>query len=117
MFANPLWSLLLLALPVALYFFVIRPRLKVNFTDLYADIDTLWGRVWARIYAFRTLVIAALGAVLTAIPDLLVKIAPLDFSWLPQPWAAYVSPVALFAVAVMKAFETTPGQAPPPPGS
>lgn len=118
MFANPLWSLLLLAAPVGLYFFVIRPRLKANFTDLYANVDTMLGRVWARVWAFRTPVIGAIGALMAALPDLLVKIAPIDFSTiLPQPWGLYVGTTVGIIIPIMKAFETTPGQAPPPAGT
>ena len=80
MFANPIWSLLLLAAPVAVYWLIIRPRLKIRFTELYGHIDSFWGRVWARLYAFRTFWIATAGAVITAAPDILVQIAPLDFS-------------------------------------
>lgn len=110
MFANPIWSILLLAAPVAVYWFVIRPRLRIKFTDFYGHLDSFWERVKARTYAFRTFWIATAGAVLTALPDLLVQIAPLDFSFLPQPWAAFVSPACLAAVALMKAFETKPGE-------
>lgn len=111
MFANPIWSLLILAAPVALYWFVIRPRLKARFTELYADIDSFWGRVWARTYAFRTFWIAALGAIITALPDILATIAPVDFSpFLPQPWPAYTAPVTTVAITLMRAFETKPGE-------
>lgn len=109
MFANPIWSILLLAAPVALYWFVIRPRLKARFVDIYADLDSFWARVWARIYAFRTFWIATLGAIVTAAPDILVQIAPLDFSpFLPQPWPAYTGPATTIAITLMKAFETKP---------
>ena len=111
MFAHPIWSLLLLAAPVALYWFVIRPRLRARFTELYADIDSFWGRVWARTYAFRTFWIATFGVVLAAAPDILVAIAPLDFSQvMPQPWPMYVSIGTTTAIALMKAFETKPGE-------
>ena len=111
MFANPIWSLLLLAAPIALYWFVIRPRLHARFVDLYAGLDSFWARAWARTYAFRTFWIATLGAVITAAPDLLVQIAPLDFSpFLPQPWPAYTGPATAMAIALMKAFETKPGE-------
>ena len=110
MFANPIWSVLLLAAPIAVYWFIIRPRLQTRFTDLYAHIDGFWARLWARLYAFRTFMVASGGAVLVALPDLLVQIAPLDFSFLPQPWAGFVSPACLIAVALMKAFETKPGE-------
>jgi hypothetical protein len=111
MFANPIWSILLIAAPLALYWFVIRPRLRTKLTELYANIDSFWGRVWARTYAFRTFWIAAAGAVITALPDILVTIAPLDFSGiLPQPWPAYTGPATTIAITLMKAFETKPGE-------
>jgi hypothetical protein len=111
MFANPIWSILLLAAPIAIYWFIIRPRLKVRFTDLYSRMDSLWARVWARIYAFRTFWIGVVGAVVTALPDILVQIAPLDFSGiLPQPWPAYTGPATSIAIVLMKAFETKPGE-------
>lgn len=113
MFANPIWSLLLLAAPIALYWFVIRPRLQARFVDLYAGIDSFWGRVWARTYAFRTFWIGVAGALITALPDLLVLITPLDFSWLlPQPWPAYTGPATSAVLVLMKAFETKPKDEP-----
>jgi uncharacterized RDD family membrane protein YckC len=108
MFAHPIWSLLLLAAPVALYWFVIRPRLDAKLSEIYADLDTFWERLWARTYAFRSVVITSAGAVLAALPDLLVRISSLDLSFLPQPWAAWTMGGASVAVAVMKAFETKP---------
>lgn len=109
MFANPIWSILLLCVPVAIYWFIIRPRLKVKLTELYDHIDSFWGRVLARLYAFRTFWIATLGAVLTALPDILVQIAPVDFTGiLPQPWPAYTGPATTIAITLMKAFETKP---------
>lgn len=110
MFANPIWSILLLAAPIALYWFVIRPRLKAKLTELYDHIDSFWGRVWARTYAFRTFVIATFTAVITAAPDLLVKVSALDFSFLPQPWPMYTSLFFTITVSLMKAFETRPGE-------
>lgn len=111
MFANPIWSLLLLAAPVALYWFVIRPRLQAKFLDLYAGLDTMWARVKARAYVFRTFWIATAGAVITALPDILVQIAPLDFSnILPQPWPAYTGPATASILALMRAFETKRGE-------
>lgn len=108
MFANPIWSLLLLAAPIALYWFVIRPRLEARFTELYDHLDSFWARVWARTYAFRTFVIATITAVATAAPDLLVKVSSLDLSFLPQPWLMYTSLFFTITVSLMKAFETKP---------
>lgn len=110
MFANPIWSLLLLVAPIALYVLVIRPRLDARLTDIYSHLDSFWARVWARTYAFRTFWIATFGAVLTALPDLLVQISSLDLSSLPQPWPMYVSIGTTVAITLMKAFETKPGE-------
>lgn len=108
MFANPIWSVLLLLAPVALYWFVIRPRLKANITEIYANCPW-WPRVKAIAYAFRTFWIATVTAIVTAAPDILVTIAPLDFSGvLPQPWPAYTGAACSIAVTLMKAFETKP---------
>lgn len=111
MFANPIWSLLLLAVPVLVYRFIISPRLRMRFGEIYTHIDSFWGRVWTRLYAFRTFFISTLGILLTALPDLLVAIAPLDFSAvLPQPWGLYVGTFIAITIALMKAFETKPGE-------
>lgn len=109
MFANPIWSILLLIAPFVVYWFVIRPRLKARFTEIYSGIDSFWARVWARTYAFRTFFIAAFGAFLAAAPDILVRIAPLDFSsFLPQPWGGWCAFGVSVAIPLMKAFETKP---------
>lgn len=107
-------SVLVLIAPIAVYWFVIRPRLKARFTEIYADLDSFWSRVWARTYAFRTFFIATLGAVAAAAPDLLVAVAPLDFSEiLPQPWGLYVGTGIAITIALLKAFETAPGETKP----
>ena len=109
MFADPLWSLLLLAVPILIYRLIISPRLRVRFTETYAHLDSLWDRIKARLYAFRTFWIGLAGIVVTAAPDLLVLIAPIDFSpFLPQPWPAYTGPITSAIIVLMKAFETKP---------
>lgn len=111
MFAPVIWSVLLLIAPIPVYRFIIRPRLQSKLTDLYADIDSFWGRVWTRFNALATFWVATAGAVLTAIPDILVQIAPLDFSpWLPQPWAAYTGPACAIIITLIRAFKTLPGE-------
>lgn len=112
MFAHWIWSLLLLAAPIALYWFVIRPRLQARFTELYADLDSFWARVWARTYAFRTFVLACITSIATAAPDLLVKVSSLDFSFLPQPWPMYTMLFFTVVTTLMKAFETKPKDEP-----
>lgn len=108
MFAHWGWSVLLLAVPIAIYWLIIRPRLHARFTELYADIDSFWGRLWARTYAFRTFVLACITAIATAAPDLLVQVSSLDFSFLPQPWPMYTAFFFTVATTLMKAFETKP---------
>lgn len=110
MFANPLWSLLLLIIPFLVYWFVIRPRLQARLTQIYAGVGSFWSRQWARVYAFRTFIVTTIGALLIALPDLLVIISPLDFSFLPQPWAGWVGPICMIVIQLMKAFETRPGE-------
>lgn len=111
MFANPIWSALLLIVPILVYRFIISPRLKMRFTELYGDVDSFWARVRARLYALRTFWVGVAGVLLTAAPDLLVLIAPVDFSpFLPQPWPSYTGPATSALIVLMKAFETTPGQ-------
>lgn len=110
MFANPIWSVLLLAAPIAVYWFIIRPRLEARFTELYAHLDSFWARVWARTYAFRSFFVATAGAILVALPDLLVQISSMDFSFLPQPWPMYVSIATTMALALIRAFDTKPGE-------
>lgn len=111
MFANPLWSILLLAIPVAIWFLIIKPKLGTKLTDIYKDAGSLWERIKARFYAFRTFWVGVIGTIFTALPDLLVLVSPLDFSGiLPQPWPAYTGAITSAAIVLMKAFETKPGE-------
>jgi hypothetical protein len=111
MFLNPLWSILLLAVPVVVWFYVIKPRLGARITQIYADLPSLWDRVKARVYAFRSFWIASGGALLAALPDLLVAVAPLDFSeLLPQPWGLWVGTAIAVTLALMRAWNTKPGE-------
>lgn len=103
MFLNPIWSLLLLAGVIAGYVFYVRPRLHALFTKTFDEFDSFWSQLWERIKAFRDSTIAAVGAVLAALPDLLVQIAPLDFSSiLPQAWGVKVAAVVGLLIAVCR---------------
>lgn len=104
MFLNPIWSLLIVAAVVA-YIWFIRPKLKARFTQQYADVDGVFACLWARIYEYHTPIVTAIGGLLIAAPDLLVQVSSMDFSsFLPHPWAGYVSPVCLMIIALIKAF-------------
>src|SRR5262245_32004403 len=106
MFANPLWSLLLIALLVIMYL-LLRPMLKREFGKVYQEVDGFWAKVWVYVRKFHTWVVTAISFVLIAAPDILVRVSNLDFSGvLPQPWAGYVSPIALGLIALLKAVDT-----------
>lgn len=108
MFANPLWSLAIIVALACVYIFVIRPRLKAAWSQTYLHIDSFWARQWARVVAFRTPIVGALGPILTALPDLLVLIPTMDLSFLPSPWPAWANGFSAAAVILMKALETKP---------
>jgi len=112
-----LWWVGVLVAPFLIYRFVIRPRLRARFVDTYAYIDGFWARAATRVRAFKTFVVAALGAVLIALPDLLQQLHLVDFSTiLPQPWSAFAGPAILILIALLKARDTTPVDEPPPGG-
>ena len=111
MYANPIWSLLLLAGVMALYWFVIRPRLKVRFADTYSHIDGFWARQFARLHAFRSYVATLVAAVLLAAPDIAVAVAGVDLSGiLGHSWAQIVTSLLAIYLAVNRAFSTRPGE-------
>lgn len=111
MYLNPIWSGMLLGAIVALYVFVIRPRLKVAFTETYQNIDNWWMRQWARIVAFRSYVATAIAGALIALPDLAVAILPIDLSSIVGPkWAPTITALLTIFLAVNRAFATKPGE-------
>lgn len=111
MFANPVWSVLLLVAVGALYWFVIRPRLKVKFLDTYGHLDSFWARLLARTVAFRSYIATALTALMIALPDIAVALAPVDLTdVVGKGWAqAWTTGLAIF-LAVNRAFSTKPGE-------
>lgn len=107
MFANPIWSVLILAGMAALYWFVIRP--KAPFLEVGKDVTPWWRRWLMRLQAFRTYVAGAVGALLISLPDIIVSLSSADFSaWIGPDWSAKVTSLfALFAL-VNRAVSTTP---------
>lgn len=109
MFANPLWSVGILAGLILLYMFVIRPRLKVRFVDTYTHIDGVWARWWARTVAFRSWIATALAGVLIAVPDIVVALTPIDLTpFIGEKWAPIVSGALAGFLALNRAFSTKP---------
>jgi hypothetical protein len=101
---------LLLLFPPLLWFLLIRRRLGTKLTAIYTG-GSFWQRFAHRFHAFQTFWVACIFAVLTALPDILVAIAPLDLSpFLPQPWAAYTGPAATIMITILRALDTKPGE-------
>lgn len=114
MYANPIWSVLLLVGVIALYWFVIRPRLRVKFAETYSHIDGWWARQLARLHAFRSYVAAFVAAMLLALPDIIVAVAPVDLSGIVGPhWAQAITTLLAVYLAVNRAFSTRPGDEKP----
>lgn len=109
MFANPFYSLAIIAALVALWFFVIKPRLHGDWEDTYSHITDWWPRQMARLYAFRSYVAAWAAGLLIALPDIIVAVAPIDLSWLVGPRWAQIWAGSLGAyLAINNAFKTKP---------
>jgi hypothetical protein len=109
MFANPIWSILIIAGLIALYAFVIRPRLKVAFSETYLHIDGWRARQFARLHAFRSWVATVIAGLLIALPDIIVAVLPVDLSWLiGENWAKIVTGALAAYLAINRAFATKP---------
>jgi len=99
--------------PVAIYWFIIRPRLRARFVDLYADIDGFWARWWARAVAFRTMLFGAIGLALPEIITMIAGLASSDLSFLPDQWQSWIRGAALIATMLGRAVATSPREEPP----
>lgn len=108
MFANPLWSVLILLALAALYGFI---RYKHG-GPLLLNNDHIkdWKARWlARLVAWRSFVAMEIAALLIALPDLIVLIAPVDFSWLiGDSWAKIVSGALATFLSINAALKTKP---------
>lgn len=108
-----LFACLAFAAPAAIYWFIIRPRLKARFVDLYADIDGVWARWWARAVAFRTMLFGAIGLMLPEIISGIATLAASDLSFMPADWQSYIRGAALIATMLGRAMATAPREEPP----
>lgn len=104
-------SLALLVAPIAIYWFIIRPRLHARVLELYADVDGLLPRLWARIVAFKTWLIGAVGIYASELPAVLAELQFVDVSFLPEGWQTAVRVATLIGVMLSRAYSTKPGEA------
>lgn len=112
MFANPIWSVLLLVGIFALYWFVIRPKAPI--LEKAKHVDGFFERWTTRIIAYRSYVAGLIGALLVALPDILVAVAPFDFSpFIGPEWAKKVGSVLALFLLVNTALKTKPGNEKP----
>lgn len=102
------FSLTVLAVPIIIWFYVIRPRLQGRLSDTYEDVKGFWARQWARVVAFRTYVIITAGIYLSEVPALLEILGTLDLSALPEGWQSTIRICALIATLYVRARATTP---------
>lgn len=114
-------SLVAIVSPVLIYWYVIRPRLKARFVDTYAHLDGFWARVWARIVAFRTWIIGAVGLVLPEVIDIAMLLvgsfqglSGADITFLPGWAQTLIRGATLVALMVNQARKTTPDGMPEP---
>lgn len=110
---NILLSIIAIVAPVAIYWFIVRPRLNARFVDLYTYIDGFWARWWARVVAFRTMVIGSVGLILPEIINGIAFLASSDLSALPDEWEQGIRIAALVATVLSRAMTTAPREEPP----
>jgi di/tricarboxylate transporter len=108
MFANPLWSVLILLALVGVYI-VIRIKHGGPLLENNNHIRDWKARWLARLVAFRSFVAVQVAALLIALPDLIVLIAPVDFSWLiGDSWAKIISGLLAAFLSINAALKTKP---------
>lgn len=109
---NLTFALLVLILPVALYFIVIRPKgshMLATYRKARDETGSSWAGVKAVLAGFPTWWASLAGAVAYALPELLTVASGLDFKeLLPDPWGAYVATAMAFGLPLIRAFMATP---------
>lgn len=105
MFANPLWSVLIIVGLIVMYAII---RFKHE-APLLSTSQTWWE--W--IIAFRTWVAAWIAGLLLALPDILVLITPFDFSpWIGSEYAKLVTLAFGIFAAINASLKTRPVDVP-----
>ena len=111
--SNVLFIIIALSAPPAIYWFIVRPRLKARFVDLYSNIDGFWARWWALAVAFRTMLFGAIGLMLPEVITGIATLAASDLSFMPEQWQSWIRAAALIATMLGRAMATTPREEPP----
>jgi hypothetical protein len=109
---KAVFAAIILAAPVLLWFFVIRPRLNGRIADIGADLESWWERLKARLYAFRTFIVGAIGYYASEIPGALQSFNVLDVSWMTPEVRFYIGLATIVAMMLVRAYSTTPISAP-----
>ena len=106
MIARGTWAVIILTAFVVVYFAFVRPKLrKFPPTKPFYDSEE---RVWDRIKGYRTVVIAALGVILTEAPDILQAVSGLDLTvWVPDATAKRISQVIILIMVILRAQTNT----------
>jgi hypothetical protein len=112
MIIKTLLAAIILAAPIMLWFFVIKPRLNGRVTDIGANLESWWQRLKARLYAFRTFVVGAAGYYASEIPSALQSFNLLDISWMTPEVRFYIGLATIVAMMLVRAYSTTPIGAP-----
>jgi hypothetical protein len=108
MFANPLWSVLILLALVGVYIVI---RIKHGKPLFQAFSGGAWLDNWiAWLVAFRSWVAGAVAGLLVGLPDILVTIIPgLDLTWLiGENWSKIVLGALSTFLTINAAFKTKP---------
>lgn len=100
-----------IAIPFAIYFLVIKPKLYTGFFDLYKE-KPFVQRWMARLYAFRTWLIGTFGMAVVFLPDTLQAL--LGVPGLPDWIAKYVTIATILLMIYSRAVATTPHEEPTP---
>jgi hypothetical protein len=105
---KALLAAVILAAPILLWFFVIKPRLDGRIADIGADLENRWERLKARLYAFRTFIVGATGYYVSEIPGALQSFNLLDISWMTPEVRFYIGLTTIVAMMLVRGYSTTP---------
>lgn len=105
-------AIAVLAAPIALWVFVIMPRLSGSVWEIGAGLDGAWERFKVRVYAFRTFVVGAVGYYASEMPGALQAFGLLDTSWMSAEVRFYIGLATIAGMMSVRAYSTTPVNTP-----